>query len=229
MIQGLSSRKVKIKIDVKEDSLTSSVFGMLLFLPEDLFWKVLRKSTFNDDLPLNCGRILSYKFWPKWNSENTVNKKYVEPDIFIEFENFDVVIEAKRWDHNQQYRKQWLDQYQSYKNEYQPIDEEVNVSKKLLYFAVGGIRNKNKELLKDDVFVYKFRWEKILNALMELEKVLLNSRDFLITSEPIIRIIESLKIAFELHGFFTGLWLESLNKTQFKKNDSLKKINKWRI
>jgi LPXTG-motif cell wall-anchored protein len=47
------------------------------------------------DLPFNSGRLLSFDFWPHWDKTGTDNTNYVEPDLFIKFDEFDVIIEAK--------------------------------------------------------------------------------------------------------------------------------------
>lgn len=227
MIQGLSSRKVKINAEIKEDSLTSSVIGTLLFFPVELIWTILSNACYDNSLPSNSGEILNYEFWPHWNSVNTNNKIYVEPDVFIEFENFNIIIEAKRWDKNQQLKKQWLAQYQSYKNEYELDDKEP---KKVYYFALGGIRNTEKEHLSDEVFVYKIRWENLLREIENIKKSLDKSKYLLNNSNALIRIADCLISAFELHGFFTGKWLESLSPSLLnKKTASLKLINQWKI
>ncbi len=229
MIQGLSNRKVRIEAKLKEDSLTSSIIGTLLFFPVELFWRTLRNSCFDKSLPLNSGEIISFNFWPHWDSKNTINSKYVEPDVFIEFENFNLIIEAKRWDENQQYKEQWLSQYQAYKNEYELLEPMNECEKKLLYFAIGGIRNKKTEFLKDSVSVYKFQWKYILNEILSIKKSLESSMDLLSNSNAIIRIAETLIVAFELHGFFTGAWLETLTYKKVNKIKSLKSINNWKI
>jgi hypothetical protein len=97
----------KANISLKEDTLTSSVFDYLLLLPDSLFWEIIKKSCYQNNLPGNISFIESYEFWPHWDSENTTKTNYIEPDMFIRFDNFDLIIEAKRWDNNQQYITQW--------------------------------------------------------------------------------------------------------------------------
>ena len=96
--------------DTYEDPKTSSVFETLLMLPDELLWEVLRAACFdNDNLPMVSGQIEDYEFWPHWDSANTSNTKLVEPDVFIRFQSFDLIIEAKYRDNYGQYSQQWED------------------------------------------------------------------------------------------------------------------------
>lgn len=75
-----------------EDTKVASTLGVLKNLPAELFWQILRKSCKSKiKLPSKSGEILNIDFWPGgWKFVNRV-----EPDVYIEFENFDLIIEAK--------------------------------------------------------------------------------------------------------------------------------------
>lgn len=94
----------KTTINLCEDSLTSGIFDTLFLLPEQLYWEILRKAVratpqnTEQEMPTQVGHLLHYSFWPKWNPENTQNVNYVEPDVFIRFSEFDVIIEAKLYE-----------------------------------------------------------------------------------------------------------------------------------
>src|SRR5712671_1413367 len=90
-----------------EDSLTAAVFSHLLHLPSEVFWQILRNACHTTALPQYAGEPRSVEFWPKWNADGTHNSSYVEPDVFIRFASFDLIIEAKREDEYQQHRGQW--------------------------------------------------------------------------------------------------------------------------
>ena len=96
----------KKTLDICEDSLTSTVFDLLKYLPTEVFYSILRESLYHKKLPIICGEIEKIHFWEKWISKNTTNSLYVEPDVFIRFSNFDIIIEAKRYNNNQQSEKQ---------------------------------------------------------------------------------------------------------------------------
>ena len=62
-----------------EDPKTSAIFENLLLLPDNVFWHILRQSCYShEDLPTNPGKLLSFDFWPHWDSKGTNNSKYVE-------------------------------------------------------------------------------------------------------------------------------------------------------
>ena len=130
-----------------EDSLTSCIFDLLKYLPSELFWRILKGSLYFDNLPTNCGEISEIKFWPKWNSEGTDNSKFVEPDLFLQCDDFNVIIEAKRENENQQCEKQKENQLISYFNEF---------DKKVFYIQVGGLIDLNNDKNKT---IYQSRYD----------------------------------------------------------------------
>ena len=91
-----------------EDPKTSAVFENLMLLPDNVFWHILKSSCFNNaKMQINSGRLVSYDFWPHWDNTGTDNQSYVEPDLFISFEELDVIIEAKYGDYDGQGSSQW--------------------------------------------------------------------------------------------------------------------------
>src|SRR5438552_1575411 len=101
-----------------EDSLMAAVFSHLLHLPFTIFWHILRDACYGTGLPAVVGEPKIIALWPKWDPQGTRNSSYVEPDLFLRFEDFDLIIEAKRWDQGMQSRNQWEDQLTAYANEY---------------------------------------------------------------------------------------------------------------
>jgi hypothetical protein len=75
-----------------EDSLTSSIIGGLMYLPDDLFWQVLSNSIKDSVLPKGSHTIIHCDFWPSWNAQGTNNTTRVEPDVFIRTESFDLIM-----------------------------------------------------------------------------------------------------------------------------------------
>ena len=91
-----------------EDTLTSSAFGILQYLPDDILWKVIRKSCGEGYLPESIGKIEYIDFWSKYRDiDGTTNSYYVEPDVLLVTEKYYVVIEAKKYDGGGQYQTQW--------------------------------------------------------------------------------------------------------------------------
>jgi hypothetical protein len=89
----------KHSVDKKEDVRTSMFFDMLLLLADNLIWTIIRKACYNrKDLPDDAGKLDREDrtaFWPSWDSKNTDNDVRVEPDVFLSFDKFDLIVEAK--------------------------------------------------------------------------------------------------------------------------------------
>lgn len=186
-----------------EDSLTSTVFERLFYLPSELFYKILRESCYSKELPKHSGKLLLKEFWPHWDGKNTYNQQMVEPDVFIRFEEFDLIIEAKRWDNKQQSATQWENEIIAYRNEY------ADDNKKLYLIALGGLHNqKSEERL--GVRVIKCRWSRILTKVVEQQKLLTNEVDTSGYNEMVSAVLNDLILSFRIHGFFTGEWFQTL-------------------
>ena len=189
-----------------EDSLTSSVFSLLFYLPADIFWEILYKACYHPSIPIRSGRLLSYDFWPHWNCKDTGNTNFVEPDIFLEFEDFHVIIEAKRYDYaEQQSKSQWEAEIIAYRNEYS-----IDLCKPLYFIALAGILNgdeKQNPVLSIPVTTCRWR-----NIFTEVKKIISKcSKERSIENvDSILNILNDLVLTFALHGFRTGDLLESL-------------------
>jgi hypothetical protein len=216
----------KASINFCEDTLTSSVFDCLLMLPDKLFWEILKKSCLKNNLPEKIKAIEDYDYWPKWNSENTTREKYVEPDLFIRFDNFDLIIEAKRWDINQQYIEQWENEFIAYKNKYSQDEKEV------FLLAVGGIYDEDNYINNivdyGTIKVYRCRWFNILETLVDIIDNFNISEYF--NYPNIYRIIKLLITSLEIHGLMKINWLDDIkyiHEVNFEEN--YETINNWRM
>jgi hypothetical protein len=219
----------QINTQITEDSLTSSVFDHLLLFPDELFYKIIKESCYNNSLPEIIGNIESYEFWPHWDAADTKNANYIEPDLFLRFDNFDIIVEAKR-EPNQQNPTQWKNEFIAYMNEYAEDKKEV------FLLAIGGINNENEENISIDdygkinVNVVKCRWisvlETLTNVLNELEQ------SSYVNNNNLKRIVSLTIKALELHNYIyiKIKWLEDLvGKYDIDYNNSLVELNKWRI
>ena len=196
----------KGSLTICEDSLTSTVFDLLKYLPTETFWSILKKSLYHQGLPSISGEIQEFVYWPKWNSNGTNNKTYVEPDLFIRFEKFDLIIEAKRHNENQQRENQIKAQIQAYYNEYEDDDKD------LYYIQVGGLLHLNEEKPKiykeKNIVICKTNWTRLLDQIV-VEKNKIENIDYS-QLNSFKRIFDDLIKGFEMHGFFKKLWLDSL-------------------
>jgi len=197
-----------------EDSLTSMVFERLFYLPYELFWNILRESCYGKDLPPFSGPILAKEFWPHWDGTNTNNTNLVEPDVFVRFNDFDLIIEAKRWDYNQQSRDQWSNEINAYRNEYE------DSAKKLYFIALGGIYEEETEILLE-VSILKSRWKRILAKVIDHYNQLSTLSSNISSVNSIKIILHDLILVFQLHGYSTGTWLSSLPIKNYEIGESL--------
>jgi len=190
-----------------EDSLTSSVLDYLKYLPINLFWSVLKKSMYQNKLPKYCGELLHIEYWPKWDANNTNNTRLVEPDVFIRFEDFDILIEAKRQNSGGQNKTQFENETQAYFNEY-------GNEKKLLYFIkLGGLNNfSNENSDNSKIIICKTDWTKLLNEVVGLKKELEQSNSYL--TKHYVRLLNDCIKGFSLHHFYYMEWLKDLSTTK---------------
>lgn len=138
MLQALFHSKLKDSFKAtgftpSEDSLTSSVFGTLQYLPDDTLWRIIRNSCGEgkENLPETIGEIEYIDFWPKYRDvEGTANSNFVEPDVLLATERYYVIIEAKKYDGGGQYQTQW-------KNEIRAVYNEDD-TKEIMFVAIGG-------------------------------------------------------------------------------------------
>jgi hypothetical protein len=193
-------------------------------LPNSLFWEVIKKSCFKNNLPKNINTIKSYDYWPHW-AEKTTNKNYVEPDLFIRFDTFDLIIEVK-WGNNQQYIEQWEKEFIAYKNEYSRDKKDVYL------LAVGGINNEEEYINKIEnygtITVYKCMWFNILETLVDIIDNF-NKSEF--SNNPnIYRIIKLIITSFEIHGIMKIHWFDDIKHIyEVNFEDNYRTINNWRM
>lgn len=206
MIYAVKHNKVdRTLYKANEDSLTASIFERLRYLPKELFHYILQHALFDEIPELDITKMESIEYWPNWESENTSNKKRVEPDIFIRTLTHDLIIEAKRYDTNQQNPKQWEREIQAYYDEYK-YD-----SKPLLFIALGGINDEKTEVkFVNHILhrIYKCKWSSMLKVIQEVNYELSNSKTILSTNETVGYILEDIIMCFGMYGFATADWFE---------------------
>ncbi|MFJ1261149.1 hypothetical protein ACILDS_00415 [Capnocytophaga canis] len=201
--------KNKGEFRVCEDSLTATVFDLLKYLPHEIFWDILKKSLFHQKLPEMSGEILEMNLWDRWSPKYTSNNRYVEPDVFIRFNDFDLLIEAKRYDIRQQNDTQIQNEIKAYRNEYEE-------NKNLYFIQLGGLWNEDDTPNIDGVIMCKTNWSRIL-AQVVIERNKINNIDYSqINSYK--RVLDDLIKGFAMHGYFKKLWLKDLEKVNITPN-----------
>lgn len=196
--------------ETNEDPKTSAVFENLMLLPDNVFWHILSKSCFsNETMPIHPGLLISYDFWPHWDRTGTDNTNYVEPDLFLEFELFDVIIEAKYGDYGGQYQHQWKQEIIAYHNEY-------GVEKPFVFIAVGGNQSIVAETITvkgDKVKIYKCNWLSILMEVNKYQKELESVSMPDLNISATLRLLENIILAFNINGVYNIDWFNSMARS----------------
>lgn len=199
-------------LQTKEDSLTASVFGHLLHLPIETFWQILKAACYGDELPGHCGEPALIAPWPKWSAEGTDNSRYIEPDLFLRFQDFDLIIEAKRWDEGMQSHRQWRQELIAYENEYGGDGKQVH------FLALGGLLKPTAEMFKYSLsvsqatveaktcLIHKAKWSRLLLQCQRMHSELDRQSYVSSQSQASKRLLANLIDLFAAHGFSTGRW-----------------------
>lgn len=225
MLQALLHSKLKASFEnpsftPSEDTLTSSVWGLLQYLPDDTLWQIVRKSCGEgtSNLPQSIGEIEHIDFWPKYrNVEGTTNSRFVEPDVLLVTERYYVIIEAKKYDGGGQYLTQW-------RNEIRAIHNEDD-TKEILFVAMGGNftlthEEISVELKNNEVRNYTINRGSWFNLLNEIQKI---GR----TNET-NRLVDDVTRAMNRHGFMQVIWLNTLKHDKTISTESSSTINNWK-
>ena len=205
------STKGRSNLKICEDSLTASVFDGLKYLPTEIFYSILKKALYQDKLPKFSGELIKIIFWDKWDAKDTSNSNFVEPDLLLQFEDFDVIVEAKRFDYFQQSKQQMENEIRAYYN--------VFDGNKILYFVqLGGLHSKNDE---DDFYfnnykieILKTDWTRLLHEVVT-QRTILQNIPFSQTL-AYCRILDDVRKAFEMHNFYEMKWMKDIAFTAIK-------------
>lgn len=196
-----------------EDSLTSTIFGTMRYLPAELFWHIIQEASYNKCLPMARHKVEEFHFWPHWKKEATMQGVFVEPDIFIRTKSFDLIVEAKRYDNNQQNYAQWKNELITYLNEYGAEEKPV------FLLAIGGISGEHDETMnhKDrSMPIIKCRWKRILYVIRGILNQLEKSNGIMNHVDSTIVILKDLILGFRIHGYSTGDWFETLDADKYR-------------
>lgn len=208
--------------NTNEDPKTSAIFENLILLPDNILWYIIRQSCFsNTTMPIHSGKLISYDFWPHWNRAGTENANFVEPDLFLEFELFDVIIEAKYGDRVGQNKPQWQKEIKAYQNEY--YDKERESQKQSVFIAVGGNQSIEMETISVGGIktnIYKCNWLSILIEVYKYQKEieLLAIPDMNISATR--RLLDNIILAFNINGVYYIEWFNTLTQSISTISDS---------
>lgn len=229
MIQALMH--YKSHINLIEDEKTSMIIGTLLHLPADLMLEVIFNAIENkpDTLEEYLQKIKHLQkmpeFWPHWPAKGTSNDNHVEPDVFMRFSSFDLIIEAKRNDDktsqlSDQLRKELI----AYGNKY---DKE---KKKVFLIALGGNTDDISKLNKEERNrILPCSWKDLLYSIeRKKSEARTNKEDY--ADDVVYRILSDCTDAFRVFSHTTG-WLHELCDLEYKPIDkkSIENIRLWEM
>ena len=184
------SKTIRDELWNQEDVKTSSIIGTLSYLPTEMFWGILKRSIRNNDENLrDSGDLLQIDFWAQWK----LGKDRIEPDVFIRFEHFDVIIELKRNDGNKQTSWQW-------KNELGAYHQKYGNSKKVYLIAISG---RTYDSHKD---VFQCSWTLLRD---EVNNVYIQEQSKNPYSSE-IRILRTALDAFDIHREYKFYYFEDI-------------------
>lgn len=210
MLQALLHKKLKASFvdpsfKPSEDTLTSSVLGLMQYLPSPILLSLLKGACgINSSFPVVDDDVLDIHFWDHWNGQNTTNSRLVEPDVLIVTDKFNIIIEVKKSDEGGQYLQQWRNELIAFQNTHK------NDNRRLL--ALGGNSTLKEQFINlgdEKVGVYKASWFNLLHSV---------SSELAYQELPYVkRLLLDIINAFEIHGFFEIEWMNTLSKCYFNK------------
>lgn len=144
-IQNDDAVSSRIGLDIpsiREDVLSAAVFTRLSYMPANRFWQLL--CSIYSNLPYREHvELKNIEFWPTWSHPDE-KRKFVEPDIFLQFDigdpkkSVDLIIEVKRFETGTvQSYKQHIDQISCYFAD----EEMINKGDTLYFLTLGGLGN----------------------------------------------------------------------------------------
>ncbi len=210
-----------------EYTLTSSVIGRLQYRPDDLFWYVLRNScgASSEKLPESIGAILDVHFWERLDAAGTHNTRQVEPDVWVEADKCDLIIEAKITDSaadNSQNLNQWFNEIVALKNI-------VNRSegRDLLFLAIGGnntLKDQEIEINGAPHVIHTGSWFDLLGGVLNLRDKLAQEQG---TEKNNLRILDDVVSAMQYHNIMHTVWLDSLHRDIIMPDASSFVLHRW--
>lgn len=233
MLHALLHNKLKYSFEDRfkpsEDSLTSTVFGLMQYLPTEMLWSILLSNCRVNSLIDHPGEFESISFWERMAANYNRNSTVVEPDVLIRFQNIDLIVESKKSDECGQCRGQWEDEIYAFLGKYQEEDKD------LYLISIGGNDTLGMETIcinEKEIKICKISWVLLLNSIVTFKNSIIPTSEI---DRITIRILTDIIAGFEKHEYFKILWLDTLRiddsisinnngavfKTKFEKNKSL--------
>lgn len=203
-----------------EDSKTSSVWGVLQYLPDNVILSLINKLLDNKRPIHSEDKITKFEFWPRWDPTGTINDRYVEPDIYIETTNFDIIIEVKKNDttDNPQYFEQWEKEILALQN------EKNNKTNDIIFLTLGGndFSKSDKDLIINGIRIYPISWFMLYQAIDAIKNK--------VSKSNYVRLLSDVEHFMNREGYSSIKWLDELcrnNKYIFPEQIKIPQI--WKV
>tara|TARA_R110001592_G_scaffold319321_1_gene596860 strand:- start:8265 stop:8972 length:708 start_codon:yes stop_codon:yes gene_type:complete len=203
----------------REDLLTAAFFSRFTYLSGLLQHRLL-KSWLG-----GVGDFTEFKsidYWPQYDLKNNPDRKFVEPDLLIRFENCDVLVEVKPPEGGDQYLDQWQLEIEGY---YQQEDH----TKALYFLAIGRVGNILADL---DVAELKVKHPKFQAAsAIEWKPIASQLRKLLLSGEldaqdsRVVKDISKALLLYSVHAH--DLHWDDLYKLSTEQSLSLDALAAW--
>lgn len=184
--ESLSWRQLYKK---REDLLTSTFFSRFTYLSGLLQHRLLKKWLGSGDFT----EFQSAEYWPRYDLPDNDERDFVEPDLLLRFEDYDVLIEVKPPQGGDQYLTQWLNEIEGYFAQ--------DDTKTLYFLAIGRVGNVLESLDVNELRktysqftdIKSIEWKPIAQELYQLQRSQkLDAQDS--------RIVDDMLQALELYG-----------------------------
>lgn len=158
----------------REDLLTSTVFERFAYLTNTTQQKILQDwfRTHHGDIPSNFGELNNINYWPSFIHQHERGQNRVEPDLILQFEECNIIIEVKPPAGGEQHFTQWEKEIVSF------LQSDESQNKQLYFLAIGRINEADtkdwaKQLLEMDEFnqlkgVAALKWTVVVDQLVKL-------------------------------------------------------------
>ncbi|MGL5603228.1 MAG: hypothetical protein ACRDD5_20400 [Silvania sp.] len=143
-----------------EDLLTSMFWSRISYLPEEQFNRFMSQLLSEE---FNHGPLRNVKFWERYSYVTYFLDKKVEPDVVLDFDDQDIIVEVKPPFGKGQYKAQWQQQVESYLQQ--------DTHKKLIFIALGNFPTETFRWLAEfrgrypDVRFHAISWGEVMHAL----------------------------------------------------------------
>lgn len=156
-VENQTSIRWKTLFNQYEDLLTAAFWGRVAYFSPDILNRFISLLLHAKEPP---GEFETLTFWPTFD----LNGANVEPDVLIEFEKLDILIEVKPPTGGGQYYDQWQREIDSYK--------QSNKDKKLIFLALGNNHRDQKtwreSLQTEKTRIISAEWKDVRDCLLAL-------------------------------------------------------------